>query len=767
MTFFNIKSFIVLLLLCMALPAKAFDPFVIEDIRLEGLQRISAGTIFNYLPLKTGDRLDPELSSRAIRDLYETGFFKDVKLEREGDVLVVFVAERPAIADIRIEGNDSIPDEQLESSLQQIGLVRGQVLDRSTLDKVTQELERQYYGQGKYGVEIETVTTPLERNRVDIEINIAEGVAAEIFSVNIVGNKAFNDEELLKNISLSDSSMFGREKYSRQVFSGDLEALRSYYLDRGYINFNTDSSQVSLTPDKQEVYITINITEGEQYTVRDIKVTGDTIIPLEEVRELITLKVDEIYSHKKSVETTNNISDKLAARGYAFANVNLIPELDKDSRSVALTLSVDPGRRVYVRRINITGNTKTRDEVIRRELRQHEGDWLSTEKVSLSRTRLDRLGFFEQVSVETPAVSGTSDQVDVNFNVKERPTGSLTAGIGYSDTQGALINFGLTQENFLGTGKRLGLNLNNSDVTKFYNLSYTNPYYTDDGVSRGFNVFWREVDAEEAQLTRFTTNTKGASVNYGFPLSEITRANFSLGYENTEIIPGANVAQEILDFIDENGSVYDNYEVSLSWRRDSRNRAILADSGSVTSVNLTSAIPGSNLEYYKIDTRFLKYFGLTENITLSTELNLGYGDSFGDTGFDGLPPYMRYYAGGSRTVRGYDSNSLGPNDCDDNRPGCTNDPLGGSKRVIGSLELILPNIFAEQSNSTRIAAFFDAGNVFAADQSVDVNELRTSAGLAFMWLAPIGTLRFSYAMPLNDEPGDDTQNFQFTMGSDF
>ncbi|MDZ7805146.1 outer membrane protein assembly factor BamA [Thiohalophilus sp.] len=751
----------------MALPAKAFDPFVIEDIRLEGLQRISAGTIFNYLPLKTGDRLDPELSSRAIRDLYETGFFKDVKLEREGDVLVVFVAERPAIADIRIEGNDSIPDEQLESSLQQIGLVRGQVLDRSTLDKVTQELERQYYGQGKYGVEIETVTTPLERNRVDIEINIAEGVAAEIFSVNIVGNKAFNDEELLKNISLSDSSMFGREKYSRQVFSGDLEALRSYYLDRGYINFNTDSSQVSLTPDKQEVYITINITEGEQYTVRDIKVTGDTIIPLEEVRELITLKVDEIYSHKKSVETTNNISDKLAARGYAFANVNLIPELDKDSRSVALTLSVDPGRRVYVRRINITGNTKTRDEVIRRELRQHEGDWLSTEKVSLSRTRLDRLGFFEQVSVETPAVSGTSDQVDVNFNVKERPTGSLTAGIGYSDTQGALINFGLTQENFLGTGKRLGLNLNNSDVTKFYNLSYTNPYYTDDGVSRGFNVFWREVDAEEAQLTRFTTNTKGASVNYGFPLSEITRANFSLGYENTEIIPGANVAQEILDFIDENGSVYDNYEVSLSWRRDSRNRAILADSGSVTSVNLTSAIPGSNLEYYKIDTRFLKYFGLTENITLSTELNLGYGDSFGDTGFDGLPPYMRYYAGGSRTVRGYDSNSLGPNDCDDNRPGCTNDPLGGSKRVIGSLELILPNIFAEQSNSTRIAAFFDAGNVFAADQSVDVNELRTSAGLAFMWLAPIGTLRFSYAMPLNDEPGDDTQNFQFTMGSDF
>ncbi|TDY00121.1 Beta-barrel assembly machine subunit BamA [Thiohalophilus thiocyanatoxydans] len=749
-------------LLCFMIPAMAFEPFVIKDIRLEGLQRISAGTVFNYLPLKAGDRLDAELSSRAIRELYQTGFFKDVELEREGDDLIVFVAERPAIADIRIEGNDSIPDEQLESSLQQIGLVRGQVMDRSTLDKVTQELERQYYGQGKYGVEIETVTTPLERNRVDIEINIAEGVAAEIFSVNIVGNKKFDDEELLKNLSLADSSYFGRNKYSRQELSGDLENLRSYYLDRGYINFNIDSSQVSLTPDKQEVYVTVNVSEGEQYTVSDIKVTGETIISEEEVDELITLEVGEVYSHRKSTETTNNISDRLAESGYAFANVNLIPDLDKDAQTVDLTLSVDPGRRVYVRRINITGNDKTRDEVIRREMRQHEGDWLSTKKVSLSRERLNRLGFFEQVSVETPSVSGTDDQVDVNINVKERPTGSLSAGIGYSDTDGALVNFGLTQENFLGTGKRLGLNIDNSSVTKFYNVSYTNPYYTDDGVSRGFNLFWREVDAEAADLTSFTTNTKGISMNYGIPLSEITRASVSFGVESTEIVPGSNVAQDILDFIDQNGSVYDDYEVSLGWRRDSRNRAILADSGSVASLSLSSTTPGSDLEYYKLNGRFQKYFGLTDNITLSTELNLGYGQSYGDTDIDGLPPHKNYYAGGSRSVRGYDSNSLGPRD-----EGGTNDPLGGNRKVVGRMELILPNIFAEQSRSTRIAAFFDAGNVFGADEKIESNDLRTSTGLAFMWLAPIGTLRFSYAVPLNDKPGDDVQNFQFTMGSSF
>ncbi len=759
MKFLIKRSLAVLLCWFASLPAWAFEPFVIQDIRLEGLQRVSAGTVFNYLPLKVGDKLDSELSSRAIRALYKTGFFKDVRLEREGNILVVFVAERPAIANIKIEGNDSIPNEQLESSLKQLGLAKNQVLDRSTLDKVAQELERQYYGLGKYGVDIKTEITPLERNRIDIKIVITEGEAAEIYSINIVGNEVFSDEELLKSFTLAGSTLFGREKYSRQELSGDLEKLRSYYQDRGYINFNINSTQVSLTPDKQEVYVTINITEGERYTVRDIRVTGDTVLPRKELEKLITLKVDEIYSHNKSVETTNNISDRLSEEGYAFANVNLIPDIDKDSRTVALTLYVDPGRRIYVRRINITGNVKTRDEVIRRELRQMEGDWMSTKNISLSRTRLNRLGFFEEVSVETPTVPGTSDQVDVNFHVKERPTGSLTAGIGYSDTQGALVNFGLSQENFLGTGNRVAVNIDNSTVTKQYNFSYLNPYYTDEGVSRGFNVYWREVDAEEADLSRYTANTKGISMGYGVPLSEITRANFSLGYENTELVTGTSVAQEILDFINKNGNVYDNYEASASWSRDSRNKRLLADEGSLTSLSLKTSVPGSDLEYYKLDARYLKYLPLTKRTTISAQLSLGYGDGYGET--DILPPYMNYYAGGSRTVRGFDSNSLGPRDS------ITNDPIGGNKRVVANLELILPNIFAEQSNSTRIAAFIDAGNVFGNNQSVDVGELRYSGGVAFMWLAPIGALRFSYAKPFNDKPGDDLQAFQFTLGSPF
>lgn len=759
MKLFNSTTVLTTLASLISMPAIAIEPFVIKDIRLEGLQRVSAGTVFNYLPLKVGDRLDNKLSSQAIRALYQTGFFKDVRLEQEGDILVVFVAERPAINEIKIEGNDSIPSDQLESSLKQIGLAKGQVLDRSLLDKISQELERQYYGLGKYGVQIQTEITPLERNRIDVRIKIAEGEAAEIYSINIVGNTVFSDEELLTRFELAGSSVFGREKYARQQLAGDLEKLRSWYLDRGYINFNIDSTQVSLTPDKQDVYVTINITEGERYTVRDIRIAGELVIPREELEKLITLKTGEVYSHAKSVETTTAINDRLSAEGYAFANVNLIPELDKDSRTVALTLFVDPGRRIYVRRINITGNTKTRDEVIRRELRQMEGDWMSTEAVSLSRTRLDRLGYFEEVSVETPTVPGTSDQVDINYHVKERPTGSLTAGIGYSDSQGALVNFGLSQENFLGSGNRVAINIDNSSVTKQYRFSYTNPYYTDDGVSRGFNVYWREVDAAEADLTSYTANSRGVSMGFGIPLTEVSRGNLSIGYENTELITGTTVAQEILDFVNNYGNVYDVYEGNASWSRDTRNKRILATDGSLTSIGLDVALPGSDLEYYKASFRYLKYFPLTKQTSLSTQITLGYGDGYGDT--DRLPPFMNYYAGGSRSVRGFDSNSLGPRDI------VTNEPIGGNKRVLGNLELILPNPFTEQSGSTRFGAFVDAGNVFGVNESVDLGELRYSTGLSFMWIAPIGALSFSYAIPLNEEPGDELQKFQFTLGSPF
>ena len=429
-----------------SVPAYGFESFVIKDIRLEGLQRISAGAVFNYLPIKVGDEITDELSSQAIRSLYKTGFFKDVRLEQDGEVLVVFVAERPAIADVVISGNSEIPTEQLEDSLKQIGLTRGKVLDRSLLDQIEQELERQYYSLGKYGVKIDTETTPLERNRVKVSINIAEGEDAEVYTMNIVGNEIFSDELLLTRTQLGTPSMFtGRKQYSKQLLSADLETIKSYYLDRGYINFNIDSTQVSLTPDKQDVYITINLTEGDQYTVRSVKLAGDLIVPEKELTEMISLKEGDVFSRKEAVESTKRISDRLSDDGYAFANVNIVPDIDKDSRTVGITMFVDPGKRVYVRRVNIVGNDKTKDEVIRRELRQFEGDWMSAKQVSLSRTRLDRTGYFEQVNVETPAVPGTSDQVDINYSVKEQPTGNLSAGVGYSDTQGVLLNLGISQ----------------------------------------------------------------------------------------------------------------------------------------------------------------------------------------------------------------------------------------------------------------------------------------------------------------------------------
>ncbi|MDH3947427.1 MAG: outer membrane protein assembly factor BamA [Gammaproteobacteria bacterium] len=743
--------------------AFGFEPFVIKDIRLEGLQRISAGTVFNYLPVKVGDQINNELSSQAIRALYKTGFFKDVRLEQEGDALVVFVAERPAIADVIISGNSAVPTEQLEDSLKQIGLTRGKVLDRSLLDKIEQELERQYYSLGKYGVKIDTETSPLERNRVKVSINIAEGEDAKVYAVNIVGNELFTDEILLGRMQLGGMSFFGgRKQYSKQLLGADLETIKSFYLDRGYINFNIDSTQVSLTPDKQDVYVTVNVTEGEQYTVRNIKLAGDLIVPKNELMDMISLKEGDVFSRKLAVESTKRISDRLSEDGYAFANVNIVPDVDKDTLTVGITLFVDPGKRVYVRRINVSGNSKTKDEVIRRELRQLEGDWMSSKQVSLSRSRLDRTGYFETVSVETPAVPGASDQVDINYAVKEQPTGNLSAGIGYSDTQGILINLGVSQENFLGTGKRVAVNIDNSQVTQNYSFSYTNPYHTIEGVSRGFRIYYRAVDALEANISNYTTDSYGVNLNYGFPLGETTSARMSIGFENTELLLAdetAGISSDIIDFVQENGNVYDDFPVTASWVRDTRNKRLMANKGSLTTMGTQATVPGSDLEYYKLNFRHLHYIPLGKVIALSLNTSLGYGDGYGDT--SRLPPFKNYFAGGSRTVRGYDSNSLGPRDP------VTGDPTGGDRMILGNIELILPNPLEteEGSGSTRVSAFIDFGNVYR--NKVELSELRGSTGLSLLWLSPVGALTFSYAIPFNDQEGDELQAFQFTLGSAF
>ncbi|VAX06584.1 Outer membrane protein assembly factor YaeT [hydrothermal vent metagenome] len=756
------KKFALILLGCLVgKVASAYDAFVIKDIRLEGLQRITVGTVFNYLPVKIGDTLDEKLGAQLIRSLYQSSYFKDVRLEREGDVLVVFVAERSAIANVKYEGNSDITTEQLETSLKQLGLAKGRVLDRSLLDKIEQELKRQYYGLGKYGVKVSADTKQLERNRVDVTINIAEGDPAEIAAITIIGNQKYNSRRLLNQMQLGETSMFGgRNKYSKQLLGADLETLKSYYLDTGYINFKIDSTQVSLTPDKEDVYITVNLTEGEQYKVRSIKFAGDLIIEEKEFWPLVSLKEDDIFSRRKSLDTSERVSNRLAEEGYAFANVNIVPDVDKDTRTVGLTIFVDPGRRVYVRKVNITGNSKSKDRVIRREVRQMEGDWMSTKLVSLSRTRLDRLGFFEQVNVETPSVPGTTDQVDVNLSVSERPTGNLTAGVGYSDSQGAMINMAITQQNFVGTGKQVGLSIDRSSVSSNISLNYTDPYYTQDGISRGFRLYYRKIDTRSITVTNFLTESRGLSVSYGLPLNETDRSLFTLGYDNTKLfVEESTTSQDILDFVEENGNVYDNLNAGTSWSRDRRNRRILPTAGSYSRAGVDMTIPGSDLQYYKLNLRHTRYFAFGELTTLMLKGVVGYGEGYGKT--SSLPPFQRYYAGGSNSVRGYDSNSLGPRDSK------TNNTIGGDKKLIGNIELILPNPFTEKSGSTRISAFFDIGNVFAADTSFDFNELRQSAGLAFLWLAPVGAMRFSYAIPLNDQEGDRIQNFQFTMGTPF
>ena len=753
--------FAVFILTVLMRSAFAFDAFEVEDIKLEGLQRISIGTVFNYLPIKPGDRVEQADIENAIRVLYKTGFFKDIQLEREGNVLVVFVAERSAINNISFEGNDEIPKEQLNAALKQMGLIKGRVFNRSILEGLQNELQRQYYSLGKYNVKIEVEQTQLERNRTDIKIKISEGESADIYLVNIIGNKAFSSEELIGQLSIAEKSFFGsRNNYKKQQLAADLEALKTYYLDRGFLNFSIESTQVSLGPEKESVYVSINIKEGQRFKVRNVKLAGDLILPEEDLSKLISVKADDIFSRREVIDSTKRISDLLAENGYAFANVNMVPEVDEDSRTLAVTFFVDPGRRIYVNRINVTGNTKTQDKVVRRELRQLEGDWLSTKNVARSKTRLDRLGFFEQVSVETVKRTDAIDQVDLNYHVIEQPTGSLQAGLGYSDTQGVIVNLGVTQNNLFGTGKSVGLNFDNSTVTKQFTFNYSNPYHTEYGVSRGISLSYRTVDAEAAAITNYSTNSYSASLYYGVPLSEYTNYRWGAKFDSTEITTSSTgTAQNVLDFIDSNGNINNSYQLFTSWSFDSRNRRLFATEGALTSLGAEIAVPGGDLEYYKVNLRQAKYLPLGKSVTLAANLDLGYGKSLnGDNGF---PPYENYFAGGSYSVRGYDSNSIGPRDS------VTNDPTGGTVKIVGNMDLILPNPFSEKSSSTRVSLFLDGGSVFKDEKSIDNEAFRYTAGLAFIWITPVGAMRFNFTQPLNKQEGDSTRNFQFTLGSPF
>ncbi len=743
----------------------AVQEFVIEDIRVEGLQRITPGTVFNYLPMKVGDTYDDQLSAEAVRALFKTGFFKDVRLERDGGILVIILEERPSIASITLSGNEDIRSEDLIDSLRQIGFAEGRAFNRSQLEKLEQELRRQYNSLGKYAVKLESTVTELDNNRVAVAIDISEGVAAKIRKINIVGNTVFKEKKLLKLFKSTTPTLFSfftkDDQYSRQKLTADIESLRSHYLNNGYINFSVDSSQVSITPDKKGIYITINITEGELFTVSEVKLTGKLILPEDDIFDLISIRSGDIFARRQLTSSSDAISTLLGNDGYAFSNVNAIPEINDEDKTVAITFFVDPGKRAYVRRIHFSGNTRTRDEILRREMRQQEGSWFATGKVDRGRIRLQRLGFFAEVNVETPAVAGTTDQVDVYYTVEERPSGNLSLGLGFSQTGGLVFQTSVTQDNFLGSGKRISFSFNNSEINRRFGFSYTNPYYTDDGVSRSLSAFYQETDSFDANITVFDNIIWGGTVGFGIPITEYNTFHTQLSYENTNINVGIGSAQEVVDFITENGDQYDILRWTNSLSFDTRNRTVLPDKGALHRITAEIALPtlGDSLEYYKISYKTQWYTPIFEDYIFSLKGNIGYGDSYGDTK-GGLPFFENFYAGGPKSVRGYEENTLGPEDS-------LGRPLGGNLRLVAGAEVILPVPFFKDVKSVRIAGFFDAGNVYGSDEDFDASELRYSVGLSGIWVSPFGLVSASIAQPIADQAGDQIQNFQFTFGTSF
>lgn len=742
--------------------AFAFEAFVVEDIRLEGLGRIDTGTVFNYLPVTIGSRFSPDDTSAAISALFKTGFFKDIRLERDGNVLVVRVDERPAIYKITFMGNKDIETEELTSALKNIGFAQGRVFNRSLLEKVELELQRQYFSLSKYAVRIESTVTPLSRNRVTVKIDISEGVMALIKQINFVGNQTVSDDDLLDEMKLSTGGWFSfltkNNQYSSLQLSGDLEALRSYYLDRGYINFNIDSTLVSITPDKKGVYITINITEGDKYTVSNVKLLGNFIVPETELLDKMTIKSGDVFSRKKITKSREAIVERIGDEGYYFANINAVPEIDSENKTVTLSLFIDQGKRVYVRRINFKGNTKTRDEVLRREMRQMEGGWISTKDVKRSLTRLERLGYFENVTFETPRVPNTDDQVDIDYTVVEMPSGNIIASVGFAQTQGIVFNASITQENFLGSGKRVGLTFNNSRVNTVYRFSYLNPYTTIDGVSRGFNVFYRSTDAEEANLSRYTSDAFGTGINYGLPLTEYNNIKVGAVFDRTTLKTTEVSAQEVFDFIDANGDTYNSYRLTANLRHDTRNRALFPDRGMLQSISAEVALPISELTYYKLTYRHQWLYPITKNYIFLLKGQIGYGKGYGDN--ENLPFFENFTAGGPRTVRGFRENTLGPLDSRER-------PFGGNLKLVGNAELILPVPFVKNVRTFRLSTFIDVGNVYGSNEDFDSSQLRYSTGLSAIWLSPLGILSFSLAHPLESKEGDQVERFQFTIGTTF
>lgn len=765
----NPRILALLFLLFLAAPAAAFEPFVIKDIRVEGIQRTEPGTVFSYLPVKVGDRMDDAKADASIHALFSTGFFKDVNLARDHDILVIQVRERPAIASVEINGvkSSTFSKDQLRDNMKYVGLVQGRIFDQSALEKATQQLKHAYTARGKYGVQVTSIVTPLPRNRVAVVFNVVESEASKIRQINIIGAHAYTQDELLDELSLGSPSWFswfsGSDDYSTPKMAADIEKLKSFYLDSGYLEFSVDSTRVSISPDRKDIFITYNITEGAKYTISDVKVAGpEKVISHAEMRKLISVKPGDVFSRKEVAESSKRISDKLGESGYAFANVNAVPEVDKEGHRVAFTFTVDPGQRVYVRRINVAGNDRTKDEVIRREFRQLESAWLDTSLARKSKQRVDRLDYFSEVNIETPPVQGTSDQVDVNVAVKEKSTGSFSVGAGVSSGIGVVLSASVSQANVFGTGNYLATQINTSKLNRVISVSYTNPYYTDDGVSRGFDVYKRNVDTAALNFVApYTSRTNGVDMRFGVPIADEQNMNYALGYENTTIGLTPTSPQRFVDYVNTFGSTTINYMGTVGWSRDSRDSAIYTTDGAMQSVSLEMGLPErTSLHYYRLTAQNQVFYPLTKDLTLMFNGNVGYGGGYG-----GMPmPFFKYfYGGGPGSVRGYYPGSLGPVDS-------TGLATGGNRSLTLSGEMMFPVPGWAKERSVRMSAFVDGGAIWGPVLQTTLPQslgMRYSTGVAFTWISPAGPLKISLAYPIHPLPGDQLQKFQLTMGNMF
>jgi outer membrane protein insertion porin family len=755
------------------------DPFVIKDIKIEGLQRTEPGTVFNYLPVQVGDTMTEDKSSEAIKSLYRTGFFKDVRIEADQDILLITVQERPSIADIQFSGNKAFQSDKLKEGMKGIGLAEGQIYDKSKLEFAEQEIKKQYLAQGKYTATVKTSASPLERNRVAIRFDIEEGIVSRIKEINVVGNQLYTKSDVTTEFELKTTNWlswwYKDDQYSKQKLTSDLEKLKSFYMNRGYLEFSIDSTQVSITPDKEDVYITINISEGPKYKVSDVKLAGDLQqVPEGELQNLIKIKKDDIFNREKITESTKGINARLGNDGFAFSNVNAIPEINKEEHTASFTFFVDPGRKVYVRRIDIEGNERTRDDVIRREFRQVESGWYAADKIDRSKVRLNRTQFFSDVNIETPAVPGSTDQVDLKVKVTERNTGSIMFGAGLSSSEGLVGSFNVTQANFLGTGDRVSAQVNTGSVNKTYSLSVTKPFYTPEGISLGYDVYRRDVNTSSLNVVTYNTSSYGAGIRFGVPLSEKNAISYGLTLDNTEVSAlSVNSPVRYQQYCQKvsgssTGCTMNSLTASLGWSIDSRDDILFPKKGELRRVSGEIATPGLDLQIYKLSLQETWYKDVTKDLTVMLNGQFGYANSYGGKEF---PFYKNFYVGGVNTVRGYAQGSIGPVCLVGDTCGATTSTsnmfMGGNKQIVMNAELFMPVPFIKNNNQFRLSAFIDAGNVYSLDQSVVLGDLRYSAGMGVLWVSPFGPLKLVYAKPFNNQSTDKTESIQFQMGQQF